>query len=292
MKNSSKILLFVVIVQTAAIIWLVIDKMQQTKTNEKLEANIVEITDNKDAVEQELKSMLTQYDELKTSNENINKQLEDEQAKIKNLIVQLKHVKRTDKAKIEQLEKETQTLRSIMRSYIKQIDSLNTKNQLLTAENLTIKEQYQTEVAEKETILSQRDSLNKEVKKAAILSAGNIVALALNNRGSETVRARKMQKIKTTFYLSENAVTKKGSKNIYIRIAGPDGKIIMSRESGMFTYQGREIAFSSQRNVNYQGKKQEVIIFWTAEEEQAIGNYIIDIFADGSNIGESILKLK
>ena len=292
MKNSSKILIALVIIETIAIIWLVFDRTQQAQTNEKLEANIVEITDNKDAVEQELKSMFTQYEELKTSNVKINKQLEEEQVKIQKLISQLKNVKRTDKVKIKQLEKETQTLRSIMRSYIKQIDSLNTKNQLLTAENLNIKEQYESEVAEKETILSQRDSLNQEVKKASVLSTTGIVVTALNNRGSETIRARKAEKIKTCFSINENLVSKKGNKNIYIRIAGPDNRIVMSRESGMFIYQGREIAFSSKRNVNYQGKKVEVCIFWTAEEEQSVGNYTINIFADGCNIGEKIINLK
>ena len=293
MKNNiSKILLILLVLETAAIIWLVVDRNKHYTENDKLVANLQNVTDEKDAVEQKLQDMLVQYEDLKSGNEAINEQLAAEQEKIKVLLSKLRNIKHSDKIKIKQLEDETETLRSIMRSYIKQIDSLNTKNQLLTAKNLKIRKKYNEEITEKEEIINQRDSLNKQVEIASGLKSFDINITALNKRGKNTKRARKMQKLQICFTLQENKVAPKGSKDIYVRIAGPDNLIIMNKNSKLFMFEGKEIAYSVKRKINYKGERKDVCIYWTAEDTQAKGKYNITIFADEKNIGEKLFELK
>ena len=254
--------------------------------------NIEKTSDEKKAVELELQNMLQQYEDLKTNNSQINEELEAEQEKIKKLIKQLKYVKSSNSQKIKLLEKETETLKNIMKSYIVQIDSLNTRNKILIAENKKVKKNYDNVVDEKEEIITQRDSLTGKIKKASVLKTYSISATALNKRDKTTTRARKTDKFQICFTLGQNVITRKGTKNIQIRIAAPDGLILMNSGSGMFMYGGKEIAYSSVRKIDYSGEDVNICIYWKAEVEQAPGRYEINIFADGYDVGQTSLLLK
>ncbi len=66
----------------------------------------------------------------------------------------------------------------------------------------------------------------------------------------------------------------------------------MNKDSKLFMFEGKEIAYSSKRNVNYKGKDLDVCVFWKAENLQASGKYNVTIYADGKEIGEKIFNLK
>ncbi len=292
MNSTSKILTFVVIIETIILGYLIYDKFQTKAEKATLSKEIVQIKNEKVAIEDELKDMYQQYEGLKTNNEEINKKLEEEQEKIVVMLQELKSVKQSDKLKIKQLQDETETLKSIMKDYIKQIDKLNTENIRLVSENTVIRKNYEDQISKTETLTYLKDSLSSQVKMAKKLKAENISVLTLNLKDNETNRAKKFSKVKVCFLIDENVLAYKGTRDVYLRVAGPDGIILMNKESGMFMYQGKEIAYSSKRQVTYNGNKTDVCIFWVATEEQAVGNYSIDIFMDGNQIGEQTFSLK
>jgi len=292
MNSTSKLLIFIVILETAAIGWLVWDKFQQKEEKGKISKELVQVKSERAVIEEELETMYRQYEGLKTNNKELNEQLEAEKEKIAQTLEQLRRVKRTDFAKIKQLQEETETLKTIMKDYIKQIDKLNTENKKLHTENLEIKKDYEDEVARTETLTYLKDSLSTQVKIAKELKAENITIQPLNKRDKSTSRASKLHKVKICFTIDDNVLAKKGSRYAYVRIAGPDGIILMSSESGMFNFNGKEIAYSSKRHLTYEGDKTNVCVFWTADEEQLSGKYDVDIFMDGNQIGEQYFTLK
>ena len=88
-------------------------------------------------IKKDFKNMLATYDKLiakdATQADSLNKQKE----KIMTLMNELDAAKRSGRltaSKLFQLNKENETLRDIMKSYVKQIDSLNTMNIKLTSE--------------------------------------------------------------------------------------------------------------------------------------------------------------
>ncbi|MCF6366196.1 MAG: hypothetical protein L3J35_08345 [Bacteroidales bacterium] len=292
MNSTAKLLIVIVIIETAAIGWLVWDKFQKKEVAGEISKELVQVKSERAVIEEELETMYRQYESLKTDNKEINEQLEAEKEKIKETLEQLRRVKRTDFAKIKQLQEETETLKTIMKDYIKQIDKLNTENKKLHSENKEIKKSYEDQIARTETLTYLKDSLSSQVKIAKELKAENIITLTLNKRDKTTSRASKMKKVKICFTIDDNVLANKGSRYAYVRIAGPDGIILMSNESGMFSFNGKEIAYSSKRHLTYEGSKTNVCIFWTADEEQASGKYDVDIFMDGSQIGEQYFTLK
>ena len=80
-------------------------------------------------------------------------------------------------------------------------------------------------------------------------------------------------------------MTKKGSKDLLVRLVKPDGSILMNESSGFFNYQGKEIAYSSKKNINYDGKAQNAVVYIISREVLSAGNYQADVFCEGRNIG-------
>ncbi len=292
MNTISKVTLFIVILEAIVIGWLVWDKFQQEEIIKETSTELVQVKSEKALIEEELVAMQVQYDGLKTDNKELNQKLEIEKEKISEALRQLRGVKKTNYAKIKQLKDETETLKSIMKDFVKQIDKLNIENKKLHSENIEIKQNYDSVIAKTDLLNIVKDSLSNQIKIAKVLKAENISILILNKRDKKTSKAKKLKKVKICFTIDDNVLAKKGTRYAYIRIAAPDGIILMSDESGMFKYKNKEIAYSSKRELTYEGNKTNVCVFWTANAEQSEGKYDVDIFMDGNPIGEKQFILK
>ncbi len=290
-KKKSNFQLIIIILLALLLIFFVIDKIHQKQKTEEIITQLEESNTEKQNISNEMKELLMQYDELKTNNDTINAKLATEQKRIKQLIEELKYVKSSNSAKIKQYKKELETLRKIMRSYIVQIDSLYTRNQELIKENAQVKNEYRIVISENQELSSARDSLEGTVKKASELKALNLVATGINKRGKKTNRISKLDKIKVCFTIDENVIAPRGEKWVYIRIAKPDKYVLHESESDLFTFEGKEIAYSAKRVVNYQGDITDMCIYWKKNESLIPGLYYVDVFADGALIGTTAFTL-
>ena len=235
--------------------------------------------------------ILDNYNQLQTTNDTINAQLAEQKAKVEELMTTLKRTKASNLDSLKKYRAEVETLRSIMRSFVVQIDSLNTKNQILTEENNRLSGQLSNARQQNKQLSNVKDSLQGRVKEAETLKAQGIKLVALNDRDNETSRILKTKKFRVTFTLSENEMTKKGEKDLMVRLVKPDGSILMNESSGFFNYQGKEIAYSSKKNVNYDGKAQNAVVYVISREVLSAGNYQADVFCEGRNIGSVTINI-
>ena len=81
-----------------------------------------------DDLTNELVELQGEYAQLSSNNDSLNVQLDREREKVSQLLDRIKKTDAANRSKIRQYEKELGTLRSIMKHYIFQIDSLNTLN--------------------------------------------------------------------------------------------------------------------------------------------------------------------
>ncbi|MFA7066746.1 MAG: hypothetical protein WC199_08170, partial [Dysgonamonadaceae bacterium] len=79
---------------------------------------------------------------------------------------------------------------------------------------------------------------------------------------------------------------------IYARILQPDGSVLTKNPNNLFSYENKEIAYSSMRVVEYGGEETGVALYYDIEEFLMPGTYKVDIFADGSHIGSSTLQME
>jgi len=100
--------------------------------------------------------------------------------------------------------------------------------------------------------------------------------------------------IRVDFTLAKNITARKGDKSIYLRIMRPDQLLLNKSENDVFRYENMKIPFSAVREVTFEGMELPVAIFWDNQGQSPLvaGEYSIDIFADGANIGTTKLVLK
>ena len=152
--------------------------------------------------------MVHSYDTLKSNNDTLNANLEKEKMRI----VKLLSINASNTQLIKKYKSEISTMRDIMKSYIVQIDSLNSRNKILSAENFEIRDQI-TKVRSTNTELSKvKEELNAKVEIASVIQAKDIVAVALNTKRKETTRLNLLDKLRTCFTLRENPLAKAGPK--------------------------------------------------------------------------------
>ena len=246
------------------------------------------ITEEKMDLERQLNEMIIEYDDLKTENDSVNTLLASEQAKIKRLL----KIDASNAEKIRIYKQELETLRKVMRNYIVQIDSLNTKNRELTDENIMVRSQLATAEQDKSQLSKEKEDLSTQVAKASVLSAKNITADGLNSRGKSNDRSSKIEKVKVCFTIRENSVAKPGKKMIYLRLLRPDDVVLTAGGSTMIEVNGEQLVYSAYRELDYENQDIDMCIYWDKTEELIAGTYNVHLYAEGAEIGSTTFDLR
>ncbi len=187
------------------LIFLVVMYFDQKSKMAEMEMTL---TQEKDSLANELRVMVHRYDTLRSDNDTLNANLDKERTRI----VKLLSINASNVQLIRKYKSEITTMRAIMKSYIVQIDSLNTRNKTLVAENTEIRQQI-TQVRTTNTQLSRvKEELNEKVEIASVIQAKDIVAVALNKNRKETSRLNLLDKLRVCFTLRENPLASRRTK--------------------------------------------------------------------------------
>lgn len=272
------------IILSAVLIFLVI--MYFDQKNKMIEMEEV-LTQEKDSLANELRKMAASYDTLKTDNDTLNANLEKEKKRIIDLLA----INASNAQLIKKYRSEISTMRNIMKSYIVQIDSLNTRNKILVAENIQIKDQM-TKVQNTNVELNKaRDVLNAKVEIASVIPAKNIAAVALNKKRKETNRINSLDKIRTCFVLRENPIATAGQKEVFMRVIRPDSLVVTTSSDNIFNYKGNTLVYSANRTVDYLNQDVEMCIYLDNTGDFIIGTYSVELYLENNMIGKTTLIL-
>lgn len=253
--------------------------------------NMKALTTEKEMLQKELGDLSSDYNHLKTNNETLNKKLEFEQEKITKLLEEMKVFKANSYAELNKYRKEINTLKSIMRNYVIQIDSLNRINKKLTAENIEIKQQADWTRERNQKLESDAKRMQEVIARASALKTENFVVYPINKRGRET-NLNKCYQLKADFVIAENITAKRGERTVYLRITRPDDKVIAFSADATFKYQNVKLNYTAKRSFDYEGERLEVSIFWPNDGSLIRGRYVAELFSDNENIGSTEFTLK
>jgi hypothetical protein len=262
------------------------------KQNNKELVQVFEL--EKEELENDYTRFAIQYDELKMTitNDSLAELLDREQLKTQRLLEELRTVKSANAAEIMRLKKELTTLRKVMVSYINQIDSLNrlTAKQKQVIADVTQK--YNAASRQISNLSEEKDKLNKQVTLAAQLDATNIWVQPKNKRDKTVKKVKDVVKFHIGFTITKNITAVTGERIVYIRITKPDNDVLTKDNSHTFPYENRTLNYSIKKYVEYNGEEQAVTVYWQVEEFLYAGNYRVDIFADGTQIGSQGFTLE
>jgi cell division protein FtsL len=247
----------------------------------------------KEELEDEYNNLSIQYEgyKLQISNDSLIAQLETEQLKVQRLQEELRTVKATDARRIGELRKELETLRTIMRGYVAQIDSLDRLNKQLVREKHQVQQQFQAASQSVSQLTQEKEQLIETVQIASQLDAGHISVRGLTDKNRETDKIKRMDQLEIRFTINKNITAPTGEKTVYIRIQKPDDELLLKSPPGLFTYENKQIPYSAKRTIAYTGEETPLSIYWKIEEFLLPGTYRVDIFADGHRIGQQSFKL-
>lgn len=267
--------------------------MQQQKTK-KIIADLNTATEEKVELTKDFEDLQQDFDYLETSNDSLSVQVEQQKEKIAQLITNLRKTKVQNRAEIQKYKKELKTLRNIMKGFIHQIDSLNTLNIELTAQNKQIRNKYESAQQKNKQLAEKYGEAADKVKKASVIKAINISVISYNHKGKTTYKAKKVKRFAVKFALDENVIAPTGTKKVYLRITNPDEHILIENNQPVFSYEGEEIAYSAVREIEYDGTVTNATVYFEYNEETPLmqGKYSVDIFCDGAMIGTSSVTLK
>lgn len=272
------------IILAGALIFLVVMYFNQKTKMVDMETTL---TQEKDSLAHELKLMVVAYDTLRTDNDSLNIVMQKERTRI----VQLLSVNASNTQLIKRYKNEISTMRDIMKSYIVQIDSLNTRNKVLVAENSEIHQQI-SQVTSKNTELSKvKEELSSKVEIASVIQAKDIVAVSLNKKRKETTRINLLDKLRICFTLRENPLATTGPKAVFMRVLRPDSLVITSSPDNLFTYNKTKLIYSASRSVDYINQDVEMCIFLDNTGDFIIGNYSVELYLEDNIIGRTNFML-
>ena len=293
----------------AALVTLVVLLLTSKQENEELqqakqkveeekalsEAELEKMFIDKEILEDEYSDLVAQFDgfqNIEIHNDSLISELARERQRVQDLLEELRITKATDSRRIEELRKELATLRTIMVSYVNQIDSLDRTNKLLQEENIQVKQQYEEKARQAEKLEQERAQLVEVVTRASMLELSDFEVVKLNHRDRKTTFFSQIQKLEFKFNIARNITTEPGTKTMYLRITSPNGEVMQKTEDDVFPFENQDIAYSVAKEFEYEGESVSIAMYWSVEEILEKGLYNADFFVDGQLIGSFPFTLK
>lgn len=233
-----------------------------------------------------------QYAELKKTvkNDSLAALLDKEQKRAEQLLKELKSVKANSSAEILRLKKELETVRAVLKDYIRQVDSLQRLNVALVGERDRALAEAARTRKENTAISQARAQLAEKVEIAAQLNATGVGIAPLKKNGKEAKKAKDIKTISVTFTVTRNVTATTGNRMAYVRLMKPNNQLV--NPTGQFTYENRTIDYSAAKAIEYDGEEQQIQLYIPIQEYLSAGTYHAYIFIDGQMIGSGSVTLK
>ena len=271
----------VVLVGVLAYIWV---------TKQQL---VDELDQEKQELTQKMLQLRNDYRDLSSDYENINAQLDSSREEVNQLIERIQKTEATNRAAIRKYEKELGTLRNIMKSYIVQIDSLNTANKKLKADVASARRDLSESQKKNEELAQTVGDLSDKVAAGSVIKARGINMEGQRKNGKKTDRARDVVTLATSLSLIENDLAAKGPMMVYVSVRDAEGNLLVNPEQPASMMQGEEeVTVSACREVDYNGSEVDIIIYLKNMGKLTKGVYSVEIFTDNHKLGGTELLLR
>ena len=286
-KNGGLKTVMWVLVAVAALLAAALGYLLNQKSGlvKELEVEKADLTEQMLALQNDFASLSSDY-------ENINSQLDTSREQVALLIEKLQKTEATNRAKIRQYEKELGTLRSIMKGYIVQIDSLNTLNKKLTADAAAARQEAAESKRANAELTQKVDQLSGRVAAGSVLKARGLSLQAYNGSDRVTDRSSRVQYLVATLSLVENELAERGPVRVYIRVKDPEGILLLNSNSTSFTIGDEALQATASREVDYEGNEVELSIYVKDTGAFSKGIYTVEAYTAKGLVGKSELMLR
>lgn len=257
------------------------------------EATLVsELKIEKQDLTEQIQSLQLDYENLSSEYDSINSQLDSSREEISQLVEKIQKTNATNRAKMRQYEKELGTLRSIMRGYIVQIDSLNELNHKLTIQAAAAKKEAAESRRQNAKLTAQVDNLSSQVAAGAVIKARGIRVEAYNSSDKITDRSSRVVRMLVSLSLVENELAPRGPVRVYVIVRDPAGNVLDDGTGAGFTFNGEYVKATASREIDYEGGEVDLSIYVNNIPSFTKGVYVAEAFTVQSRLGDAEVLLR
>lgn len=295
--------------------------ISQLKTqNSTHQSNLLELEKAQAELDQDYQDALERLEELRGDNKEANdlidsqkKELEVQKAKIGDLI--------WTKRELGKAKEELVKLNTSVNDYVAQITQLkdenlklNDANVQLTSANQQLSTSLDMEKKEKEEIAqaravlaSERDDLSKtnaslsskvDLANAVKINHVEVKGFEVKDDGKlkEKGKAKDIELLRVCFTTESNLVTPSGAKKFFVRMINAQGETVAQEDNGSGVLTNKQdntqVRYTTSGDITYNNKDTNACIDWTLATKLTKGNYNIEMYNNGYQVGKGTFVLK
>lgn len=294
-KDYTKVYGVVIVLLLISNIFFIVKSNKVTKQRDAVQEQFDISDSSRRAVENDYSAALVRLDELVSENTKMEDVLNDKNGEIARLrreidaIIKNKNATAADLGKAKRL---IATLNTKVQTYEERIASLESDNARLTKERELLAE-------EREELDEEREKLTKL---GSILHVSNIRMEPLDiRRGGkkvrETEKARRVDVMRIMFDIDENRIKETSVTEFYLKITAPNGNVLSNAAygSGVATLDnGQPLNYTLSKLIEVQHNTpvDDVVVDWNQDSDYESGDYKIEIYQGGFEVGSGMVTLK
>jgi len=297
-KNNSIIYWVIIVVLLAGCLYLFMSKNKMAAdadmASKMKQRQMDSVLTDRESLQVDFNAASAKIDQLVTQNSRLDSALQNDKEEMTKMQGQIRTILSNKNATQAELKKAREMIASLTdktRQYEERIAELEKENTVLTGKNQVLTKKV-------DSTTSENVSLRKV---ASVLHASNLrmdpIHVRRNGKEKETSKARRVDVLRIKFDIDENRITESGSKQVYVRILAPDGKVLTSaaNASGNLTVNGGgQISYSVLKDITLnQGQVvKDITVDWNQDGDYSKGIYTIEIYNEGYKVGNGNVTLK
>ena len=201
------------------------------------------------------------------------------------------------KIKLGTLRDKVEGYRQLLLIKDEEINQLTHINEQLTTENIELKNETQVLNQSINNIKLEKKDLNQKVQLLSKLKIEDFIIAAIDVKGKERLnsfRKKYIKQLQITFVLSENEIAPIEGKKLWIRVVSPDNNVYydVNMGSGSFTFLGRELFYTAQKEILYDRSQQKVVVYYEKGSPYLIGQHTVEVYTDDYLVGSGSFIVK
>lgn len=287
-NNALKILTGVLAVALIALGIYTIRFYNEEKENRAL------LEREKSIIEDELNELIVRYDEAIAENQGLDSQLMEARGRIMVLRDSVQDLE-ANYAVIARYRREVNELKRERERLFRVVDSLSSQNLRLASEIDSTNVVLQERTRMSDSLQQANRSLSTQVDRAAQLQVSNLLGEGVIERNSGRLvvndRTRRIDKIRTCFTITPNALAQAGEKDLYVQVYNQDNNLV--GDQIVVQHEGGPMVYSAATTVYYENEELDVCILANTLSENLIaGTYRVFLYHDTELIGVTDFDLR
>jgi peptidoglycan hydrolase CwlO-like protein len=297
-KNNTIIYWVVIVILLAGCLYLFMSKNKMAEDNnlalKTKQQTIDSVRTDRASLQADFDAASAKIDQLVSQNSKLDSALQGDKAQMAKLQSQIRSVlanKNATQAELKNAREMITSLNDKTKAYETRIAELEKENTQLTGENKVL-------TKERDSTVEKNIALKKV---GSVLHASNIRMEAIhkkrNGKEKETTKAKRVDQMRITFDIDENRIAESGTKQVYLRVMGPDGNVMSTpanASGAMTTANGDQLKYSIVKDVVLTQNQpvKDVVVDWAQQGDYKKGTYNIEIYHDGYKVGAGNVELR